>query len=649
KDSDSDGIPDLVEFDNDGDGIDDSIDISPFLRTETTFSGKTPFVLSAGNLTPNEPLFVDMQIVPSSRQQLSYARNVLDWPTNDTKGQVKRTADTTFATGRSAGDYTAAEENGDLRLAPLVELKIPAANSAKLLPTTRSLTVTRSGVGNETFVFTQRHWVTATVEFQGNDGATTVVFTSLAGANGATASVDRAKITQSSCPADASLTAVVETTSVAEGGSWAISDKALPELMDGNHALVLEKGVNSLCIPLGDLPNAGLARGDMFDPAKLDAYGITLRDVVDNQGNLTHIAAYLPANVVTGRTGGEKQAFGVRMAYWPQSGVTSLGTGHEVRLVWMVQLLDDSGNTQVVHVYPNEEWHMAGLSARQDIEMHSAVIYQDPDSPANTDADMKAIHGRLWSAINGMDADFATGAANRLLLNDSLAGNLENRGYAPSGSLRAVTNTYQTQDEFARVPGEVTPNILANFVADGAYKSGYDHALLIFARQEEYKSASWDGGDGLQLPAASSSLASYSWKPFRYDDGKWEAFPAADYMDLLSVRLKDAAAQADYVTQAKSDSERDTIRDGIALVNQSFAMSMLFGANRMVTVDNSPGHAPTKTPRWPTNSARSTRRCWAPPAGHRRRDRRGLCRQPDRRRSTRAASWTTSSSSPTKC
>ncbi|MBX3001942.1 MAG: hypothetical protein KF893_25685, partial [Caldilineaceae bacterium] len=593
KDSDGDGVPDLFTFDNDGDGVDDSVDLSPFRVTPASapYNNGNPFALQSNNLTPNEPLFVDMQLVPTTRNQIAYARNVLDWPKNDTKGQVVRTVDTTFATGLPANSYPASEENGDLRLIPLVEIKMAATDAAKILPVTSTFSVTRQGVG----IQSSQTWLKASVTFQAAEGTTTVAFTNLTDKDGAAVALDKVRIVASACPTSGSdLASVTERAATNQGEEWTLTQTALTDLMDGNHALLLQKGSNTLCLPLGDLPDGGLASGQTFDSAWLNAYGISLRDVVDGSGQTTHVSAYLPANVVTGQTGGEKQAFGVRMAYWPGAGVTSLGAAHQVRLVWMVQLLADDGSTQIVHVYPNEAWQMAGLSARQDIEMHSAVIYQEPDAPENGDADMRAIHGRLWSAIWMLDTDFARGGDNRLLLDENLISRLQSRTAAPAGSLGAVLTTYQTQDELARVPGEVTPDILARFVRDGVYKPGYDHALLLFARQEEYKAALWDGGNTLTLPAASSTLASYSWKPFRYVGGQWEAFPATAYLDLLSVRLKDAALQADFVQSTSDLMQRNAIRDGIALVNQTFAMSMLYGANRMVAVDNSPVPAPAQ-------------------------------------------------------
>ncbi|MCE7984102.1 MAG: hypothetical protein DYG89_23250 [Caldilinea sp. CFX5] len=613
RDSDNDLVPDLFAYDNDGDGVDDSTDLSPFLQTTQVYTQNSPFTFQSNGLTPNEPLFVDFQLTPISRTQLSYAHNVLDWPTNDSKGQVVRTKETTFATGKSAGSYSPSEENGDLRLVPVVEIKIPAADANKLFPTTSVLTVTRSGIGYTPITATSsitsliQAWLTATVELRGDAGTTTVAFPTLTGKANAAITVDSVKIFQSTCPqvgstppvstttaADpAAPKLVMETTSVtANGAPWSLGALALPDLLDGNHVMLFGQGRGAerrtLCLPLGDVANGALPGGQMFATAHLAAYGITLRDELDGQGRPTQVIAYLPAHVVTGQTRGEKQAFSARMAYWPAAGVTSLGAAQEVRLVWMVQLLGDDGNIQIVHVYANEGWRLAGLSARQDIAMRSAVIYQDPDNANNANADVKAIHAQLWTAVSVLDSDFASGKHNRLPLNQALIPTLENQNYIPPGSLRAEVNTYETQDEIVRVAAEVTPGILNRFIHDGSYKAGYDHVLLLFAREEEYKTALWDGGNTLALPATASVLASYSWKPFRYENSRWEAFPAAQYLDLLRVRLQTAADQADILQQAKDTAERTAIRDGIALANQAFAMGMLFGANRIVALDNSP-------------------------------------------------------------
>ena len=93
---------------------------------------------------------------------------------------------------------------------------------------------------------------------------------------------------------------------------------------------------------------------------------------------MTNVFAYVPTMVVAGQTGGEKQALSARAPYFLRNNVTSLGATQEVRLLWLVQLLDDNGNIQIIHTDPNEGWKLGGLSARQDLGVHSAVLYQNP-------------------------------------------------------------------------------------------------------------------------------------------------------------------------------------------------------------------------------------------------------------------------------
>ncbi len=594
KDSDNDGVPDLFKADNDNDGVDDIRDLSPFNASTTVYNQATPFKLQVDGLTPNEPLFVDIQLAPTSPNQVSYSRNVLDWPSGDQVGQVQRTNDNTFATGREADTVAASDANGDMRLVPLVEVKIPAADAGNLLPTTRALSTERritgyrevkTGDGADT-VTEMQVWLQAQLEFRAENGNTTLFFTQVADQNGATLTVDRVKLFQADqCPVSPSAAPQYQRDATATGASWTLSGVALPALLDGGHVIVLEKGsgatLTAACMPLGDIPNGKVGAGTMFDTAGLDAYGLSLRDVLDANRVATHVAIYAPANVVVGRTGGEKQAFAARLPYWPIANITSLGTAQEVRLIWMVQLLDDDGAVQIIHSYANEGWKLAGLSARQDIQMRSAVFYQNPDDNDNAGADIKAIHSRMWDLAQILGARFAIDPdeKDRLVLNSQLLTTLQQSYRLPVGSIGAVLNTYETQDEIARIPAEVTPGILENFVSGGAYKSGYDHALLLFAREEDYKSVVWNGG-ALQLPAASSTLASYNWEAFRYTGSKWESYPISDYLDLISVRLNDTLQAAALDLGAAPDAARR----GMALADQMFALSMFYGGNQMVNV-----------------------------------------------------------------
>ncbi len=597
RDSDGDGVPDIIEFDNDDDGVDDKMDISPFNTSPTVYDQAIPFLLRVDGLKANEPLFVDLQLVPTSHNQLSYARNVLDWPSGDTTGQIRRTSDTTFASGQS-GAVPASESNGDLRLVPMVEVIIPAADAGNLLGNTQTISVPRSLTGyekvttgsGETIKTDMVVWLQAQMEFAAQNGNTTMTFSSLTDENGGGLTVDRAKIfNNTACPVASSATPQYQKLNpTTSGGSWPLPNAPLPALLDGKHALVLEKGSGdslvTACLPLGDVPNGVLPAGWMFDTSRLDAYGANLRDVADANGAVTHLAMYLPASVTTGRTGGEKQAFAVRLPYWPTT--NSLGTAQEVRLVWMVQLLNDDGNLQIVHSYNNEGWRLAGLSARQDYAVRSAVLYQNPTDNDNNDPQITAIHSRVWAAAQVMGANFAIDRVGqtRLALNSELISTLENGYLFPQGSLSAVLTTYETQDELALIPKDVTPAILANFLSSGSYRPGYDHALLLFTREEDYTSVVWNGETTLTLPAQSSTLASYNWKPFRYDGGSWKPYPVKEYLDLMRVRIPDTLNAANPLILQNAGAERENVLNGMALAGQSYALSMFYGGNQMVNI-----------------------------------------------------------------
>ncbi|MEM7117131.1 MAG: LamG-like jellyroll fold domain-containing protein, partial [Chloroflexota bacterium] len=126
-DTDNDGTPDLFDSDNDGDGIEDKFDLDPNSHGGQIFSKDNLFEWGVDNLQTGRTVFVDFQIRPTNPNNLALHGNVLDWPTGDTQGQIRRTLDTTFADTanlalRSTADNAA---NGDVRLTPVLEIVIP--------------------------------------------------------------------------------------------------------------------------------------------------------------------------------------------------------------------------------------------------------------------------------------------------------------------------------------------------------------------------------------------------------------------------------------------------------------------------------------------------------------------------------------------
>ncbi|MEZ4615835.1 MAG: hypothetical protein R2867_10070 [Caldilineaceae bacterium] len=90
-------MPDLFDDDNDGDGVIDRKDLSPFVSSGgTPLNEATPFALTVQNLEPGKPTFVDFQLRPTNLDHLWYAFNVLDWP-RDNIGQVQDIDGYTYA------------------------------------------------------------------------------------------------------------------------------------------------------------------------------------------------------------------------------------------------------------------------------------------------------------------------------------------------------------------------------------------------------------------------------------------------------------------------------------------------------------------------------------------------------------------------
>ncbi|MEM7029933.1 MAG: LamG-like jellyroll fold domain-containing protein [Chloroflexota bacterium] len=136
-DTDGDGTPDVFDVDNDGDGVTDNIDLAPSTVLATgsgfspTYSSHTPFQLKIDNLTVNKPVFVDIQLRPTNAAHLRFSGSILDWPTNDTKGQIQRRLNTTFANTQNQSIRSQAKNagNGDIRLTPMLEVMMPYTTS----------------------------------------------------------------------------------------------------------------------------------------------------------------------------------------------------------------------------------------------------------------------------------------------------------------------------------------------------------------------------------------------------------------------------------------------------------------------------------------------------------------------------------------
>ncbi|MCP4212937.1 MAG: hypothetical protein GY764_15875 [Halieaceae bacterium] len=111
-DVDADGVANAWDDDNDGDGVIDDLDISPY----AVLPYKSSFNLSASkpgnNQHKNTYVYVDLMVQPSDAAHLRYFTTPLDWPYDD-KGQIR--------------DYDNSDE--DITLVPMLEFETPTRPS----------------------------------------------------------------------------------------------------------------------------------------------------------------------------------------------------------------------------------------------------------------------------------------------------------------------------------------------------------------------------------------------------------------------------------------------------------------------------------------------------------------------------------------
>jgi uncharacterized membrane protein len=149
--NDSDTTPDLFDFDNDGDGVPDSVDDSPYSVVGNVNSGLTDaqFTYNLNFTGTASSVYVDFVVRPTNADHLWYTNNVLDWPNNDSEGQITRIFTTTF---RDAGIFDTLDkaDNGDIVLTPLLEFEITydTANPSAGLPISDTYSNTTTDIPN---------------------------------------------------------------------------------------------------------------------------------------------------------------------------------------------------------------------------------------------------------------------------------------------------------------------------------------------------------------------------------------------------------------------------------------------------------------------------------------------------------------------
>jgi hypothetical protein len=119
-DVDGDLIPNAWDNDNDDDGVPDSIDDSPFSKTDT-YSRTSPFTFEVEryDTDPSEPLYLTIQLRTTNTDHMRYVQAAFDWP-NDISGNI------------TDKHESFPRDERDLMLAPMLELTM--ANADHLPP-----------------------------------------------------------------------------------------------------------------------------------------------------------------------------------------------------------------------------------------------------------------------------------------------------------------------------------------------------------------------------------------------------------------------------------------------------------------------------------------------------------------------------------
>ncbi len=565
QDLDGDGTPDVFDADNDGDGVSDRTDTSSDTKL-TGFTGDNPFKLVVQSLAPGQDVFVDVQIRPVTATHLTYAMNVLDWPTGDAEGQVTRLKDTMWADLLTPAQANAdpKTKNGDMRLTPMLEVTL----RGDLLPLPRTtprltLQTTTAATG----------WISATAKL-GQVGANTILTLTHTATEAVTVTVNAGRCLSATALA-LGAAPVITLTSVASDVPQTITNRKLLSLADGAHALSLEQGSRLACLNLIDLPN-GANLDQMIDSDRLGNYGLVARDANASGA----VVVYAPLNIVNDTLTDQRQAFTARLLY--RVGADGAwGQAQDMRLVWLVQLLNDDLQTQTIHVYP-DSFNVTGLAVREDRGLTVSVALEDPSVDKDTTSD-----DGLWKLAAGLHNDFTSGrkavdAQGRALNERDLTLNelwsrfavtststITDRWDIALNAVKVINYTFGNQDGLAQFPAGKNKEILDTYFTNGGVPRA-DAPTLLFAREERYRSLNLQGADNATVNGnlltltlnpdrvAVETLAAFNWSPFRYVNGSWQPYPLREYWDLATARYRQIinANPPDYLNPSDPDYAR---------------------------------------------------------------------------------------------
>lgn len=604
QDTDGDLIPDAFDPDDDNDGVPTIIDESPYSFDGQVYSHQSPLKLSLTNLE-NQPVFIQYQFVPTNKQHLTYAMNVLDWPSGDKDGQIQRVSDTTFADQltpeQAAKDPRAGF--GDMRLIPMLEIKL--SGDSYPLPLSRKLSVDVTA-GD----------YSGSLEFRSSEdspGKTMIQLTQ------GEISSQTLHLGQGDCDEFAPVTSL----NLHAIGDTVTVEKSLGNLVDGDYVLYLTESGSST--PLACSPIPATAHGKLsefvIDTTLLQAYGAAARNDVDGS-----VLIYAPLSLLYDQTGGMPVAFSSKVPFTNLQGGFEQSQ-QEVRFIWLLNMLVDeckalepgydeskSGPwcdaalperwnqdiSRIVHSY-TEEFHLAGLSVVEDHGVKMAVIFENPAADPEPDFD-----DPLWGMASGLERSFLAGRSSggaRDITVDEIERRFEptkNEGATQEArwgnardAFRVLRYDYDYMDGVAAFMGGQVTQLFADFFNTIAEDQRPERANLLFAREITLRavsvgepSASCAGGvctfDFGSLDTYTQAMI--NWAPYVRSGDEWRQHDINEYLDLLEARLRSLEA---YQPLDSSADARHYAEGQIAMAKMYYR-SIFSGIVELVAINDTP-------------------------------------------------------------
>ncbi len=366
------------------------------------------------------------------------------------------------------------------------------------------------------------------------------------------------------------------------------------------------------------------ANANLPPQSDLTPYGISVNPLTEDASRQV---SYVPLTIVTDEQSGQRVAFNARMRYQPTGQWT---TPHEVRLVWVVQVLQDipcnaedpdevaqgcaadgyyHNVPQMVQSY-YDQWSLSGLTVREEHGTSVAIIYEDPlkDNDLKDDAALVSLsHGLENTFLAGRDEDgndqrdVDLSEIVRRFDHPSNTGVGEIERWSIPDILRVERQAYDSFDQAMIFTAMTdTKQVLAS-AFDAAWATDNQiKPLLTYAHESSIRTLGLDGAGASggyisisptgatfnmqpagQARAPIDVMVGLKWTPYcapAAGSPQWSPCDADIYWEELEQR------HAAFATQPGDPADTD-VEAGRVMVMQLYSLAMIQGVNQLVQSD----------------------------------------------------------------